>query len=161
MSIPGVVFEDANVKVTAFQNAHGEWRQSFGYQFKTADRTIVISGDTSPSQALIEHCQKCDVLVHEVYAEVPPGEHAELDRIPRSLSHDDEQLAEIAAKTQPGLLILYHRGVGPRGREFPTSSTWRKWADVQRQSRGRPRSRHLLKPWLLVTSDLSASVCSS
>ena len=28
------------------------------------------------------------------------------------------QLAEIANKTQPGLLILYHRGVGPRGREI-------------------------------------------
>lgn len=27
---PGVVFKDANVTVTAFQNAHGEWPQSFG-----------------------------------------------------------------------------------------------------------------------------------
>ena len=26
---PGVVYEDPNVKVTAFQNAHGEWRQTF------------------------------------------------------------------------------------------------------------------------------------
>ena len=66
---PGLVFEDANVKVTAFQNAHGEWRQTFGYQFKTADKTIVISGDTNPSAALIEHCRKCDILIHEVYAE--------------------------------------------------------------------------------------------
>ena len=54
---------------TAFQNAHGEWRQTYGYQFKTADRTVVISGDTNPSDALIQHCQKCDVLIHEAYAD--------------------------------------------------------------------------------------------
>jgi ribonuclease BN (tRNA processing enzyme) len=66
---PGIVYEDANVRVTAFQNAHGEWRQTFGYQFKTADRTIVISGDTNPSPGVVEHCQKCDVLIHEIYAE--------------------------------------------------------------------------------------------
>ncbi|PYU18502.1 MAG: hypothetical protein DMG30_27530 [Acidobacteria bacterium] len=29
------------------------------------------------------------------------------------------QLAEIANKTRPGLLIVYHRGVGPPGHEIP------------------------------------------
>ena len=116
--VPGVVFEDANVKVTAFQNAHGEWRQSFGYQFKTADRTIVISGDTSPSPALIEHCQKCDVLIHEVYAEeYRPAAVPNWIEYRARYHTTTTQLAEIAARTQPGLLILYHRGVGPRGRQ--------------------------------------------
>ena len=117
---PGVVFEDANVKVTAFQNAHGEWRQTFGYQFKTADRTIVISGDTSPSAALVEHCQKCDVLIHEVYAEdYRPANMPNWVEYRARYHTTTTQLAEIANKTQPGLLILYHRGVGPRGREIP------------------------------------------
>ena len=31
------------------------------------------------------------------------------------------QLAEIANRTRPGLLILHHRGVGPRGREISDS----------------------------------------
>jgi ribonuclease BN (tRNA processing enzyme) len=117
---PGVVYKDANVTVTAFQNAHGEWRQTYGYQFKTADRTIVISGDTNPSAALIEHCQKCDVLIHEVYSE---------DYMPAAVPNWVEyrakyhttttQLAEIANKTQPGLLIMHHRGIGPRDKQIP------------------------------------------
>jgi ribonuclease BN (tRNA processing enzyme) len=116
---PGLVFEDANVKVTAFQNAHGEWRQTFGYQFKTADKTIVISGDTNPSAALIEHCRKCDVLIHEVYAEeYRPANMPNWVEYRSKYHTTTTQLAEIANKTQPGLLILYHRGVGPRGREI-------------------------------------------
>ena len=117
--LPGVVFEDANVTVTAFQNAHGEWRHTFGYQFKTGDRTIVISGDTNPSPGLIEHCQKCDVLIHEVYAEeYRPADMPNWDEYRARYHTTTTQLAEIAARTQPGLLILYHRGVGPRGRQI-------------------------------------------
>ena len=66
---PGRVYQDEHVKVTAFQVKHGEWPQAFGYRFDTADRTIVISGDTSPSPELIDACQKCDVLFHEAYSE--------------------------------------------------------------------------------------------
>jgi ribonuclease Z len=41
---PGVVYQDARIKVTAFPNAHGEWTSTFGYRFDTADRSIVVSG---------------------------------------------------------------------------------------------------------------------
>jgi ribonuclease BN (tRNA processing enzyme) len=116
---PGVVYEDANVKVTAFQNAHGEWRQTYGYQFRTADRTIVISGDTNPSAALVEHCRKCDVLIHEVYAEdYRPAAVPNWIEYRSKYHTTTAQLAEIANKTQPGLLIMYHRGVGPRDRQI-------------------------------------------
>ena len=50
----GVVYRDANVTVTAFPTRHGDWEESFGYRFVTADRTIVISGDTTPTQATID-----------------------------------------------------------------------------------------------------------
>jgi len=116
---PGLVYEDANVKVTAFQNAHGEWRQTYGYQFKTADRTIVISGDTNPSAALIEHCQKCDVLIHETYADAyRPAAMANWLEYRAKYHTTTLQLAEIANKAQPGLLIMHHRGVGPAGHEI-------------------------------------------
>ena len=39
---------------------------SYGYRFETADRSIVISGDTNPTQATIDACNGCDVLIHEV-----------------------------------------------------------------------------------------------
>jgi len=113
---PGVVYRDANVTVTAFPNAHGEWKATFGYQFKTADRTIVISGDTNPSAALIEHCQKCDVLIHEVYSDqYRPADMPNWLEYRSKYHTTTSQLAEVANKTQPGLLIMHHRGVGPRG----------------------------------------------
>jgi ribonuclease BN (tRNA processing enzyme) len=65
---PGVVYQDANVKVTAFLVEHGGWPEAYGYRFETADKTIVISGDTRPSKGVIDGCNGCDVLIHEVYS---------------------------------------------------------------------------------------------
>jgi Metal-dependent hydrolases of the beta-lactamase superfamily III len=65
---PGVVYQDANVKVTAFLVEHGSWRKAYGYRFETANKTIVISGDTRPSKSVIDACNGCDVLIHEVYS---------------------------------------------------------------------------------------------
>jgi ribonuclease BN (tRNA processing enzyme) len=71
---PGI--KDGNVNVTAFNVNHGEWgTRAFGYRFQTADRTIVISGDTSPSDSVVEQCNGCDVLIHEVYTEAVTREH--------------------------------------------------------------------------------------
>jgi len=116
---PGIVYQDARIKVTAFSNAHGEWTSTFGYRFDTADRSIVVSGDTNPSDALIRQCQRCDVLIHEAYSDTyRPADMANwLDY--RSRYHTTtSQLAQIAAKTNPGLLIIHHRGVGLGDREI-------------------------------------------
>ncbi len=116
---PGVVFEDANVRVTAFPTPHGEVPESFGYRFDTADRSIVISGDTSPGAPLVEACRRCDVLIHEVYAEeYRPADMPSWPQYRPKYHTTTSQLAEIAGKAQPKLLILYHRGIGPRGREI-------------------------------------------
>jgi ribonuclease BN (tRNA processing enzyme) len=44
------------------------------------------------------------------------------------------RLAEIANKTQPGLLIVYHRGIGPAGREVSDEAYLR---EIQRTDRGK------------------------
>jgi ribonuclease BN (tRNA processing enzyme) len=117
---PGVVYQDANVKVTAFQNAHGEWAATFGYRFDAADRSIVISGDTNPSAALVDACRRCDVLIHEAYADsYRPADMANWLEYRSKYHTTTTQLGELAAKAQPALLIVHHRGVGPRGREIP------------------------------------------
>jgi len=64
----GVVYQDANVKVTAFLVKHGSWPKAYGYRFETAHKTIVISGDTRPSKSVSDACNGCDVLIHEVYS---------------------------------------------------------------------------------------------
>jgi len=118
--MPGVVYQDARIKVTAFPNAHGEWTSTFGYRFDTADRSIVVSGDTNPSDALIRHCQKCDVLIHEAYSDsYRPADMANWLDYCAKYHTTTSQLAEIAAKTNPGLLIIHHRGVGLGDREIP------------------------------------------
>ena len=52
--------------VTAIPVVHGVW-EAFAYRVQTRDRTIVISGDARPSADLAKACQKCDLLIFEVY----------------------------------------------------------------------------------------------
>lgn len=106
----GVIYKDSNVTVKAFAVSHGSWKQAFGYRFETTDRTIVVSGDCRPSASVIENCNGCDVLIHEVYSTVgfakrPP----EWQKYHSSFHTSSRELAEIATKARPGLLILYHQ----------------------------------------------------
>jgi ribonuclease BN (tRNA processing enzyme) len=69
----GPIYTDANIRVTAFPVNHGEMDNAFGFRFETADRTIVISGDTAPTAAIVENCNGCDVLIHEAYSQQTYG----------------------------------------------------------------------------------------
>jgi ribonuclease BN (tRNA processing enzyme) len=108
----GIVYKDANVTVTAFATKHT--LESFGYRFDTADRSIVISGDTNPTQATIDACNGCDVLIHEVLT------LDWLSRRPDFLAYAAQhhtttpQLVELATKAKPGLLILSHTSLSLR-----------------------------------------------
>jgi ribonuclease BN (tRNA processing enzyme) len=66
---PFPVHEDDRVRVTATLVDHGQMFPSFGFRFDTEDGSIVISGDTTRSENLIELAADCDVLVHEVIDE--------------------------------------------------------------------------------------------
>jgi ribonuclease BN (tRNA processing enzyme) len=115
--VPGIVYQDANVKVTAFLVKHGDVPGAFGFRFDTRDRSIVISGDASPSQAVIDQCHGCDVLIHEAYSLVTHNNVTRPYQEYREKHHtSSRELAELATKARPGLLILYHRanpgGVG-------------------------------------------------
>lgn len=106
----GLVYSDENVAVRAIAVCHGQWPHAFGYVINASGRVIVISGDTAPCPSVTEACQKCDVLVHEVYsaaqfAKLPPGNktyHA-------SFHTSTRELADIASKSKPKLLVLYHQ----------------------------------------------------
>jgi ribonuclease BN (tRNA processing enzyme) len=105
----GVIYKDQNVIVKAFAVDHGNL-QAWGYQFETPDRTIVISGDTRPTSAILDNCQGCDVLIHEVYTEASFALVSDEWKKYRLAYHtSSKELAEIASKAKPRLLILYHR----------------------------------------------------
>jgi len=61
----GAVMDDGNVKVTAALVPHPLMKFALAYRFDSADRSIVISGDTAPSQNLVQLARGADVLVHE------------------------------------------------------------------------------------------------
>lgn len=61
----GLVMQDDDVKVTAALMDHPPVVPAFAYRFDTADRSIVISGDTARSDRLVALAQGADVLVHE------------------------------------------------------------------------------------------------
>lgn len=113
---PGIVYRDANVTVKAFLVSHGEWRQAFGYRFETPGRTIVISGDTRPAQSVVENCNGCDVLIHEVYTmKSQEGISEKWRKYSLAYHTSTKELAEIASKARPGLLLIYHRANPGRG----------------------------------------------
>jgi len=106
----GVVYREGELKVTAIAVHHGSWAQAFGYRVDTPDRSIVISGDCAPSPALAAASNGCDVLLHEVYSLVDakrpePGWSEYL----REFHTSSTELAQIAAKAKPKLLVLYHQ----------------------------------------------------
>ena len=114
---PGVVYRAGDVTVTAFPARHEEMVNSFSYRFETPDRTVVISGDTAPTQTLIDHSRGCDVLIHEAYSMMASRNVARPSAEFRRRHHTSSvELAEIANKIKPGLLITYHRSnIGEEG----------------------------------------------
>jgi ribonuclease BN (tRNA processing enzyme) len=103
----GVIYKDAKVTVTAFPTKHA--MESFGYRFDTPDRSIVISGDTSPRAETISACNGCDVLIHKARALEMYARPLEERRSFGAKNHTmSEQLAVLATKAKPGLLIVYH-----------------------------------------------------
>jgi ribonuclease Z len=114
---PGVVYQDERVKVTAFRVPHGQWPEAFAYRFDTPGKSIVISGDTSPSEEIVAHCQPCDVLIHEVYSPESVLSMPDYKTYRAKYHTSTSELAEIANRTKPGILVVYHTaGRGPHGR---------------------------------------------
>lgn len=113
---PGVVFRNGDITVKAFRVPHGEVENAFGYRFETPDRTIVIAGDTGPSSSVVENCNGCDVLVHEVYTLTGFRKSTSQFQAYAVKYHTStKELAELASKARPGLLILHHQMYGRNG----------------------------------------------
>jgi ribonuclease BN (tRNA processing enzyme) len=111
---PGSIYRDGALTITAIPVHHGSWAQAYGYRIQTPDRVIVISGDCAPSPSLIEACNGCDILLHEVYEQAGmeqrgPGWIKYLHEFHTSPA----ELGEIATKAHPKMLVLYHQVFSP------------------------------------------------
>ena len=111
----GLVMQDANVKVTSAIVNHPPVKPSFAYRFDCPDRSIVISGDTTPSDALIALARDADVLVHEV-VHLPAIDPiiASEPNAPRLREHiiashtTTEQVGRVATAARVKTLVLSH-----------------------------------------------------
>jgi ribonuclease BN (tRNA processing enzyme) len=111
----GIILQDERIKVTAALVRHPPVVPAFGYRFDSRDRSIVISGDTAPSDALIELARGADVLVHD--ALYPAAVDRLVAGVPNAtalkqsiLSHHTtaEDAGRVAAQAGVKLLVLSH-----------------------------------------------------
>jgi ribonuclease BN (tRNA processing enzyme) len=137
---PGLIFNDANIRVTAVENCHYhfskgspgyQWQQSFAFRFETPDRVIIFSGDTGPCGDVLSRFAKgADILVHEVIdlpaadAAVPPrreggaysqpGQREALLRHLRTEHTSPEEVGRVAHDAEVKMVVLTHLVNGRR-----------------------------------------------
>ncbi|MGB9069937.1 MAG: MBL fold metallo-hydrolase [Candidatus Acidiferrales bacterium] len=108
---PGVVYQDSAVKVTAFAVRHGSWPLALGYRFDAGGKSIVVSGDTAPAESVVENCNGCDLLIHEVYLGLPQSHTRSSDEWARYLKafHTSAaELSDIATRAHAKSLAATH-----------------------------------------------------
>jgi ribonuclease BN (tRNA processing enzyme) len=96
----GAVMSDDNVKVTAALVDHPPVVPAFGYRFDARDRSIVISGDTAPSENLVRLARGADVLVHSVM--YPPAIDRLVGRVPNAAALKESILAHQTSAEDAG-----------------------------------------------------------
>ena len=112
----GAVMQDANVRVTAALVHHPPIVPAFAYRFDTADRAIVISGDTTPVESLVRLARGAEILVHEALYDAAAVDRL-IANVPNAtdlrrsiLSHHTtaEDAGRVAAEAGVGTLVLSH-----------------------------------------------------
>jgi ribonuclease Z len=109
----GTVYEKKGVKVTAFVVDHGPVKPAFGYRIDYAGRSVALSGDTRPSENLVEFAKGVDVLIHEALD--PEAFHkATVMLTPQQqksiIDHHTtpEQAGEVFGRVKPKLAVFSH-----------------------------------------------------
>ena len=106
----GVVYDDGDVRVTAFNEEHPPVTPAFGYRFDSGGHSIVVSGDTRPNANLIRFAKGADILVQEAYL---PGYFESVDtpevaaRL-KAYHTSAEEAGQIATSAGVKTLVLTH-----------------------------------------------------
>lgn len=66
---PGVIFEDAGLKITAYVADHPPVEPAVGYRFDYNGRSVVISGDSNVTSDTREIVQGADLLLHDALSQ--------------------------------------------------------------------------------------------
>lgn len=115
-----VVFENADTRITAFSVSHAPIHPAVGYQIRYKDRSVVISGDTTPSANVQREAQGVDLLIHEAMSTelmhiiqdgAQQAQRGKLEQLMKDILNyhtTPQEAADIAQKAQVGYLLLNH-----------------------------------------------------
>jgi ribonuclease Z len=123
----GVVYEANGVTVTAFLVDHAPVAPAFGYRVDYQNRSVVMSGDTRPSENLIKYAKGADLLIHEVgfwkqdpRLVGPPDELLPNSRLTRGQARfiaehhtDPSEAGRIFERVKPKLAVFSHYNAAP------------------------------------------------
>jgi len=156
---PGVIYQDASVKVIAAENTHfafprespayGKYR-SYSYRFETPGRAVVFTGDTGPAEAIVELARGADVLVTEVTSVDDVVEIFKKNGSWQKRSKDDqdafvrhmheehvtpEEVGQLAAKAGVKAVVMTHLSASVNPKE-----NYQRYADAAKKFYGGPVS---------------------
>ncbi len=121
-----VIFDNGELRITAFRVVHEPVEPALGFKFEYKGRSIVITGDTSYTQNVIDNSMNADVLFHEAQANhmLAVMEKSLMSRGAQLLAtvFDDittyhtslVEAAEIANEANVKKLFFYHLTPAPR-----------------------------------------------
>jgi ribonuclease Z len=124
----GVVYDAAGVTVTAFLVDHGPVAPAFGYRVDYAGHSVVLSGDTKPTENLVKFARGADVLIHEVGRskndpafigppdELLPGNTGTTRQQAKTIAEHHTDAAEAAGvfqRASPKLVVFSHANSSP------------------------------------------------
>ena len=124
----GEIYKDDRIRVTAALNDHPPIQHSFAFRIDTADRAIVISGDTRYSENVVKLARGADVLVHEVLSR-EFWQRPDAPQPPSVVRHilashtDAVDVGRLAAAAEVRTLVLSHF-VPTEGAGAPTDAEW-------------------------------------
>ena len=107
---PGVVYQAHGVTVTAFLVDHGPVKPAFGYRVDYQGRSVVLSGDTKPSENLIKFAKGVDLLIHEVGRSKADPTLVGQARIVADHHTDPLEAGRVFEKAGPKLAVFSHYG---------------------------------------------------
>ena len=103
-----VVYEEAGLRVTAFEVDHGVVKPAYGYRIDFAGKSVVISGDTTFTPALVEQARGADLLVHEVVAAAPALRENPFVKRQFEYHSSPQSLARTLNQARPKAAVLTH-----------------------------------------------------
>ena len=121
-----VIYQNNALKITAFKVIHDPIEPALGYKFEYKGRSLVITGDTSYAQSVIDNAMNVDVLFHEAQANhmveilqnfaKENGAHLRAKVMADIKTYHTTliEAAEIANKANVKKLVFYHLTPAPR-----------------------------------------------